>query len=157
MLVSSALVTLKVAEPYLAITLDLAAAEPGKAGSITGKVEHLRPFSGPCQVSLSGLPGGVTCGPVTLNPGQTEITFAAQVAADARTGKHSGLFCIAQVPENGTTIAHQTGMGGTLRIDTPPATPTPAGAKPPAETAKPGAEPPKKPLSRLEQLRQKNP
>lgn len=151
-LVSSALTPLKVAEPYIAITLDLAAAEPGKPAAIMGKVEHLRPFTGAAQVSLSGLPAGVTCGPIPLNPGQTEITFPLQIAADARTGKHSGLFCIASIPENGASIPHQTAMGGTLRIDPPPAQ---TAAKPAENPPKPAGDTPPKPLSRLEQLRQK--
>jgi hypothetical protein len=153
-LTSSALVPLKVAEPYVALTLDLAATEPGKAGAMLAKIENLRPFTGPAKVDLSGLPHGVTCPSQTFTAEQTEITFPLQIAADARTGKHSGLFCVVAVPENGATVMHQTAMGGTLRID-PPAKVEEKPADPPpvaATDAKPAAV---KPLSRLEQLRQK--
>jgi hypothetical protein len=153
-LTSSAPTPLKIAEPYVAITLDLAATEPAKPTSIMGKIEHFRPFTGSAKADLSGLPQGVATGPVMFTAGQTEITFPLQVAADARTGKHSGLFCVVAVPENNSTIFHQTGMGGTLRIDPPSKTPDPPAAKP--ATAAADAKPaPAKPLSRLEQLRQK--
>ena len=152
-LTASALTPLKIAEPYVALTLDLAAAEPGKPSAMLAKIENLRPFSGAAKAELSGLPHGVTCPPQNFTADQTEITFPLAIAADVRTGKHSGLFCVVGIPENGTTILHQTAMGGTLRID-PPATKgadQPASPPPPTAVAKPAVE---KPLSRLEQLRQ---
>ena len=152
-LASSALVPLQVAEPYVAMTLELAAGEIGKPSARTGKIEHLRPFDGQATVHVSGLPHGVTCPPQTLTVEQQEIHFPLQIANDTRAGKHSGLFCVVHVPANSSTILHQTGMGGTLRIDPP--------AKAPAEPAKPttakaptAPTPAAKPLSRLEQLRQ---
>ena len=155
-LTSTALVPLKIAEPYVSLTLDLAATEPGKAGAMLGKIETLRPFTGPAKVELTGLPHGVTCPPQNFNADQPEITFPLQIAADARTGKHSGLFCVVSVPENGANVLHQTAMGGTLRIDPPPKEPEkPAAAPAPvaANESKPAEV--AKPLSRLEQLRQK--
>jgi hypothetical protein len=154
-LTSSALVPLKVAEPYVSLTLDLAAAETGKPAAMLGKIENLRPFSGEAKVELTGLPHGVSCPPQTFTSDKTEITFPLQIAADARTGKHSGLFCVVHVPENGSTVLHQTAMGGTLRIDPPPKEPEkPAAAPQPTAVAE--AKPAEaKPLSRLEQLRQK--
>ena len=153
-LTSSALVPLKIAEPYVALTLDLAAAEPGKPGAMLGKIEILRPFSGPAKVELSGLPHGVSCAPQSFTSDQKEITFPLQIAADARPGKHSGLFCVASVPENGATVLHQTAMGGTLRIDPPAKEAEKTAAAPAATEAQPAAV---KPLSRLEQLRLKKP
>jgi hypothetical protein len=156
LLVSSALTPLRIAEPYVALTLDLAAAEVGKPGAMLGKIETLRPFTGAAQVTLTGLPHGVTCPPQSFTADQPEITFPLQIAADARTGKHSGLFCVVAVPENGATIPHQTAMGGALRIDAPvavaktPEKPAPA----PVAAAKTEQASAAKPLSRLEQLRQ---
>ena len=153
-LTSSALIPLKIAEPYVSLALDLAATEPGKPGAMLAKIENLRPFTGPAKVDLSGLPHGVTCPQQSFTAEQTEITFPLQIAADARTGKHSGLFCVVAVPENGASVIHQTAMGGTLRIDPPAKEPEkPAAAAPAASAvAAPAAA---KPLSRLEQLRQK--
>jgi hypothetical protein len=153
-LTSSALVPLKIAEPYVSLTLDLAATEAGKPAAMLAKIENLRPFTGAATVELSGLPAGVNGPPQSFTAGQTEITFPLQLAADARTGKHSGLFCVVAVPENGVPVIHQTAMGGTLRIDAPAMEPDKPAAPAPAATAetKPDVA---KPLSRLEQLRQK--
>ncbi|BCU78274.1 PPC domain-containing protein [Luteolibacter sp. LG18] len=159
-LVSSALVPLKVVEPYLTMTMDMAATEQGKAAPMTCKLEVQHPFNGDATAELLGLPGGVTTTPVTFNKDKTEIVFPLTVAGDAPVNKHGNLFCRVTVPENGTTILHQVGQGGTLRIDKPsqpvakatqPEKPPEPGA--PAAPAAPAA----KPLSRLEQLRQRTP
>ena len=149
-LTSSALTPLKIVEPYVALTLELAAAETGKPSAMLAKIEQLRPFTGSAKAELSGLPHGVSCPVLDFTSGQTEITFPLEIAADARTGKHGGLFCNVNVPQNGVMVLHQTATGGTLRIDPPAKAPD----KPAPATAggKPAAA---KPLSRLEQLRQK--
>lgn len=154
-LVSSALTPLKVAEPYVSLTLDLAAGEPGKPGAMLAKIENLRPFTGAAKVDLTGLPGGVTAPSQTFTADQKEVTFPLQIAADARAGKHSGLFCVVSVPENGASVLHQTAMGGTLRLDPPPAPEAGKPAAPPPPSVAGNAPAPPKPLSRLEQLRQK--
>lgn len=156
-LASSALMPLKVAEPYVSMTLDLAATEQGKATTMPAKIEVLHPFEGPATVELFGLPHGASCPPQTFTKDQTALNFPIAIAADATVGKHSAIFCRVLIPENGTTILHQTAMNSTLRIDTPSPAPVakadapPAPAKPADAQAK--AEP-AKPLSRLEQLRQ---
>ena len=149
-LVASALTPLKVAEPYISMTLDLAATEQSKATSMLAKIETLHPFQGPATVELTGLPYGATCPPLTFTSDQTELAFLIAVAADAKIGKHNGVFCRVIVPGNGGTILHQTAMGSTLRIDA--AAPVAKAEKPAASQAK---ENPAKPLSRLEQLRQR--
>jgi hypothetical protein len=154
-LVSTSLVTLRIAEPYLAMTLDLAATEQGKTTTMIAKLDHLVPFTGKAAAELLGLPHGTRTRPAEFVHGQAGIEFPIEVAADAAVGKHSALFCRVNIPENGLTILHQVGQGGTLRIDKPSAaTPPPAPAAPAAQAA--AAPPPaEKPLSRLEQLRQR--
>jgi hypothetical protein len=138
------------------MTLDLAATEQGKATAMLAKIETARPFTGPATVELLGLPHGATCPPLTFTQDQTELTFPIAVAADAKVGKHNGVFCRVLIPENGTTILHQTALGGTLRIDAPsPAAVAKAETQPaPEKPADPQAKT-EKPLSRLEQLRQR--
>jgi hypothetical protein len=97
----------------------------------------------------------VTAPSQTFTADQKEVTFPLQIAADARTGKHSGLFCVVSVPENGASVLHQTAMGGTLRLDPPPAPEAGKPAAPPPPPVAGNAPAPPKPLSRLEQLRQK--
>jgi hypothetical protein len=152
LLASSALTPLKIADPYVTLTLDLAAAQPGQSSAMLAKIETLRPFSGSARAELTGLPHGVTSQPQEFTADQPEITFPLQIAADARLGKHSGLSCSINVPENGAAVIHRSAPGGTLRIDPPAKEPE----KPAPQTAaKPDAKPAGKPLSRLEQLRQR--
>ena len=153
-LVSSALVPLEIAEPYLGMTIAMAATEPGRNTEMLCKIEHLKPFRGKASVTLHGLPHGVTAPSRELTADQPELVFPLAVTGEAHKGKHANIFSQVIVTENGHPIAHTVGSGGTLRINPP----TPAAKNdPPGETAK--KEPikktaPKKPLSRLEQLRQ---
>ena len=149
-LVSSALTPLVVAEPYVAMTLDIAATEQGKSVGLPGKIETLHPFEGNATAELVGLPHGATCPPQKFTRDQAELIFPVAIAADAKVGKHNGVFCRIRIPANGATMLHQTAMNSTLRIDAPSAAPVvkaeaPAGDAPKVE----------KPLSRLEQLRQR--
>lgn len=154
-LVSSGFATLKVAEPFLTMTYDLAATEQGKPIAFAGKIEKNQDFAGNATAELMGLPHGVKAAPVSFNKDQTEISFPLEVAADAAVGKHAAVFCRVTVPVGDGTVLHQTGKGSTLRIDKPVAPVAKADA--PAAAAKPAAPPAagEKPLSRLEQLRQK--
>ncbi len=147
-IVSSSLVPLRVSEPWLTASIDLAATEQGRHVSVLCKLDHLREFAGMARAELLGLPHGTKTQSVEFDNDTTQLTFPIEVAADAAVGKHGGLFLRIEVPENGHRVLHQTGHGGTLRIDKP--TPEVAGNKP-AET--PAAPPGEKPLSRLEQLR----
>lgn len=152
--VSSQFVPLVIAEPYLNFSLDLAAGQIGKPSALVAKIEHLRDFSGEATAELLSLPHGVTSQPVTFTKDQQEITFPLNIAADAKPGKTTSLLCKVLVSENGQMVIHQTGQGGTLRLDLPPKT----AEKPPAEKPKQeaaDAKPTEKPLSRLEQLRRK--
>ncbi|TAE77222.1 MAG: hypothetical protein EAZ84_04945 [Verrucomicrobia bacterium] len=154
-LVSTRLSTLRIAEPYLAMTLDLAATEQAKATTMIAKLDHLVPFSGSAKAELIGLPHGTRTQALAFSHGQAEIQFPIEVAADAAIGKHSALFCRVTVPENGHEILHQVGQGGTLRIDKPTTPPAP-NATPEAQPTSPAPpSPAEKPLSRLEQLRQR--
>ncbi len=156
-LVSSALVPLGIAEPYVAMTLDLAATEQGKNAAMLGKIEVTQPFDGAAKVELLGLPHGATASPVTFTKDQSELILPITIATDATVGKHNGVFCRVSVPSGGSDILHHTAAGSTLRIDSPaPAPVAKKNAEPaqPAETTSAKPEP-TKPLSRLEQLRQR--
>jgi len=154
-LVASSLTPFKVAEPYVTMTLDLAATEQGRPTTLLGKIEHRHTFDGSAIAVLVGLPHGATCAPQTFTKNQSEITFPVAIAADAKIGKHNGVFCRITIPENGATILHQTAMNSTLRIDAPTQVPA-AASKTNTPPAAPATNPDgQKPLSRLEQLRQR--
>lgn len=154
-LVSSALTPLRVAEPYLAMTLDLAATEQGLNTAMVAKLEVPHAFEGEATAELMGLPHGATCPPQKFTADKTELTFPVAIAADATVGKHNGVFCRVTVPENGASILHQTAHKSTLRIDAPPPAPVAKNESAEAAAPAPPPEPTAKPLSRLEQLRQR--
>ena len=158
-LVSSKLATLTVAEPFLTMSLEMAATEQNKATSIHGKLQIATPFEGNASAELLGLPHGVKAAVMSFDKSAKELSFALEVAADATIGKHQNLFCKILIPQNGRSIAHQCAKGGVLRIDAPsapaPAQPVVAAQAAPTPQAAPAPAPAEKPLSRLEQLRQK--
>ncbi len=155
-LVSTSLVPLRIAEPYLGMTIDMAATEQGKPTTMICKVAHTTAFTGNATAELLGLPHGAKTQPVSFPHGQAEVNFPIEIAADAAIGKHTALFCRVTVPENGQTILHQVGQGGTLRIDKPAENAPPPPAPVVVKTDNPAPSPPvEKPLSRLEQLRQR--
>lgn len=147
-LLSSNLIPITIKEPYLTAKIEMAATIPGKAVSIPCKVEHSIPFQGEAIVTLHGLPDGFTAQPVKITSATTETMIPVELSKEARTGNHGNLFCHIEVPENGHSIAHNTGHGGSLRVNDPPKN---------QGTAKNNSKkspPSNKPLSRLEQLRQ---
>ena len=158
-IVSSQFVPLTIAEPYVNFSLDLAAAQVGQPSAMLAKIEQLRDFEGNATAELLSLPHGVTSKPISFTKDQEEITFPLNISAEAKPGKSSGIFCKVLIPENGQQILHQTGQGGTLRIDAAPKKETPKPDAKPAEKPKQevadNKPAPAKPLSRLEQLRQK--
>ncbi|MDB6076297.1 MAG: putative subtilase-type serine protease precursor [Akkermansiaceae bacterium] len=153
-MVSTGLVKLKVVEPYLAMALDMAATEQGKPTVVLAKIDQHTEFQGDATAELMGLPHGAVAKPIVFNKTATEIQIPIEVAADATVGKHSSLFCKVTVPENGQGIIHSVGGMGTIRIDKPAEDAPPAAAQVAKVEAAPTA-PVEKPLSRLEQLRQK--
>ncbi|HVJ47074.1 MAG TPA: PPC domain-containing protein [Luteolibacter sp.] len=154
-LISSGFATLKIAEPMVTMTLDLAATEQGRPLSMVGKIEKQQDFEGNATVELIGLPAGVKAAPQPFNKDQTEVTFPVEVAADAAVGKYTSIFCKISVPLAGGSVLHQTAKNSTLRIDKPVAPVAKADGQPAAPAAAPA--PGEKPLSRLEQLRKKTP
>ena len=150
--VSSKFVTLKVAEPFVKMSLEMAATNPGKNTNLLAKIEQLQNFSGKARVILHALPHGVTTTEKNITRQSTNLTFPLAVSDEAKKGKHTNLFCQVIIMQNGHPIPHNVGQGGTLRIDPPP----PAQKKKTKAPKPEKKEAPKKPLSRLEQLRQSN-
>jgi len=148
-LVSSGFRKLEVAEPRVAATIDLGATRQGEDTVVVAQLEHLAEFKGEARAELIGLPHGTSTGSLRFRHGQPRLEFPLEVADDAATGKHSGLFLHLHLPHHGNEILHKTGRGGTLRIDKARQN------QPAANKGKPSRpdKKPEKPLSRLEQLR----
>lgn len=146
-------VDLNVSESFFKLALDKSAVEQGQTTQLLVKVEQLQDFAGNARLELGGLPPGATAEPVEFNKDTTEVTFTITAAKDARVGKHTSVVAVAKLPYDGDTVTHTMGPGE-LRIDAP--LPPKADAKPAANqtAAAPAKTETKKPLSRLEQLRQ---
>lgn len=148
--VASSLQKLTVTEPWLSMNLEMASSIPGQDTVFIAKVEHHEPIQGQAKVILHGLPHGVTSSAKHINAGTREVHFNLKLADDAAKGKHSAVFCQVLPMKNGHEVTHHTGHGGTLMINTPPS------KKSDSEDDKRAiASKPSKPLSRLEQLRQR--
>lgn len=150
MWVSSQLVDLTVAEPFVSGTIQMAATEQGKPTTLLCKLEPARAFEGKAGVTLLGLPPKVTATPREITAADREIIFDLTAAADAPAGQHGGLFCELTAIEGGQPVRHRFAFNGVLRIDAPK--PAVAAAPAPAAPA-PSAPATPKPLSRLDQLR----
>lgn len=156
-LAATALTPITVAPPYVGTKINMAAVEQGKPGEVICNLENLKPFEGTAKIQLVGLPAKTTTVEQEITKDTQEVRFPINTEGDSPKGQHKNLFCHIEIPEAGTTIPHNTGHGGVLRIDPPPPapkeTPEPAKEEPKAEVAE-AKEAPAKPLSRLEKLRQ---
>lgn len=153
--VSSQFSSLEVAEPFVRFSLAMAATNPGKDTQVVANIEQLEAFPGEARVILHALPHGVTSLEQKITATTPELTFPLSVNNEARKGKHANLFCQVIISKDGHPISHNVGHGGILRIDPPPPAPKkPAKQTPVVQKNEKQAAPTKKPLSRLEQLRQ---
>lgn len=159
-MVSSTLVPLAVVEPLLTASIEMASTIPGTNTSMLCKIDHNKPIKGKATITLHGLPHGVKAKPQQIDAKTKEVVFPLEIASDAAKGNHNAIFCQILPMQNGHAIPHNTGHGGALRINPPPTKKVvkkTSGKKDPSskKVAK-KKETPKKPLSRLEQLRQRN-
>lgn len=155
--VSTQLVDLTVAEPYVKGAIQMAATEQGKPAQVLCKLEQLRAFEGEAVVRLLGLPPKTETAEQTITSASEQVVFEVSTAADTPARQHKGLLCEVVVMQAGQPIVHRIAQGGVLRVDKPRPAPKPEAeaAKPAAQAKKPQAKPAApKPLSRLEQLRQ---
>jgi hypothetical protein len=151
--VSTQLMPLTVASPYVGMKIEMSSVEQGKETDVLCRLDQLKPFEGKAKVGLYGLPPNVVAEPAEkeITKDDKEVHFHVKVAANSPAGQHKSLFGQVIVTEHGEDMAHSVGAGGVLRIDPPPTAKKDGSASKPAET-KP-ADPARK-VSRLEQLRQ---
>jgi len=154
--VSSQLASLEIAPPFVTFAMERAAGEQGKETELFCKITVARPFEGPANVKLVGLPAKVTAPDLQITKDSKEAAFKLTLDKTSPPGQHNNVFCQVFVMHNGETVLHNVG-GTQLRIDVP--LPPQANAPPmpqpmPQPMAQPQpAKPPEKRLTRLEQLR----
>ena len=76
-----------VAEPFLNGSIDLATTEVGKNVTLLCELETLQPFDGQAQLTLGGLPHGVTAQPVSIKANDKSVKIPLKVPADVKPGK----------------------------------------------------------------------
>lgn len=152
--VSSQLITLDVAAPYVSMSMDRPAVEQGKETELLCKLTHTKPFTGTGKVHIVGLPHNVKAPVTDITKDTKEIVVKVTTQKDSPPGNHQGIFAQVYIPESGEQMLHQIG-GTVLRIDAPPPAKPAAAAAPVKVAAAPAPAPAKteKKLSRLEKLR----
>ena len=150
--VASDAIDLVTEPPHVSGNLDMTVVQQATEGDMFCNINTYRAFEGQATIRLVGLPQGVTTEEQQFTNGIAMVRFPLKVAKDAARGQHKNLFCHVEVPVSGGRVGQSIASGGILRVDAPAPAPkhqgTIAKAKPPASST------PKKPLSRLEQLRQ---
>ncbi len=152
-------VMLEIADKIFNFGFPNTSSELGGEASVLVDVEVTREFEGKCEVELVGIPAGVVCEKpkMEVTSDTEQIVFPVKIDAKARVGQHKTLVARATITSDKGVILQTQGTG-TLQIDKP----IPAAVAKPArkkETSTPAAKAApapvaKKPLSRLEQLRQ---
>ena len=111
-------IALKIAEPYLDLTLERAAIERGKSGEMVAKIAHRKPFEGEAEVMLGRLPFGVKQWKPfpKIKAGDETVTFKVEVTKDCLVEQYRDIYCEVAIPVEGQVIRQQTG-NGVLRVD----------------------------------------
>jgi len=115
-IVATPFAKLDVKEPYVAFTYPKAAVEIGQEVDYPIAVEVKTPFEGSAQVTLLGIPAGVTADPLEMTKDTKELTFHIKTTEKAPAGRHKTLLCQFSIVQDSEPIAHSIGTGE-LRID----------------------------------------
>jgi hypothetical protein len=118
MLVSSRLVTLRVAEPVVALTAEPIGVEQGQELKLVWQVAKPGEFSGAAKARLLGLPAKTEAAEVEFVADAKEVAFTVRAAAEAPVGQHKNVFCEFRVPQGEAWIVHAS-PPTTVRIDKP--------------------------------------
>jgi len=116
--VSSEIVEITVAEPFVELASQPESLRRGEKKPFAWTIQHKSPFEGQATVKLLGLPKGVRVVeplPVITRESK-ELAFEIEASDEALLGAVSGLSCELTVLAAGQEIRQRTGKG-TLRID----------------------------------------
>jgi hypothetical protein len=121
MRVSSRILKLVVAEPFVELSSQPESVRRGERKKMVWSVKHKTPFTGAAPVRLVGLPKGIELHePLpTITSGTTEIAFDIEATDDALIGTTAGITCEVAVTQAGQVIKQRSGRG-ILRADPRP-------------------------------------
>lgn len=115
--ISTGLVELEVAQPFVAGTLVRTFVDQGSEGSMTLKLENKQPFEGKAKVALVGLPQGVTANEMEVTKDDKEVKFTLKAEANAQVGQHKTVFASFTLEKDGEPMMSTIASGGILRVD----------------------------------------
>lgn len=109
---------LTVAEPHVEAKIGRTSIERGKTATVVCKLNHLQPFEGKAEATLTRLPRGVELvEPIReITSRDKEITFTLRATSEALVGNYQGVAMDLTVIENGQKVRQLSGYG-LLRID----------------------------------------
>ena len=116
--VSSAIVSLSVAEAFVELAAEPESVRRGERKKFVWTLQHKTPFEGEAIVKLLGVPKGVSViEPLpVITKESKEIAFEIEAHDDALLGSFGGISCEVTVKSGGQEI-HQRGGKAVLRID----------------------------------------
>jgi len=119
--VSSRIVRLSVAEPFVELATDPDSVRRGERKKLVWKVTHKTPFDGSAPVRLVGLPKGIDVHePLpTIRRDTREIAFEIEATDDALIGSTKDIACEVAVTQAGQEVRQRSGRG-VLRVDPRP-------------------------------------
>jgi hypothetical protein len=150
--VSSQLVDLTVAPPFLSGKVQMAAIEQDTTSQIVCELTQSVKFDGKAKLELLGLPANTTAEPREITTADTKVIFDVVAGKKAAPGQSNSMFVQATLQQDGEAVVQSLAKGGVIRIDPAKAAPTTK----PTQTAsaqKPAAPAAPKVLTRLEKLR----
>jgi hypothetical protein len=152
---SSPLGELEIAEPFVKVEIPRAGCDQGQTAQLVAKFEQLTSFEGEGTLTVLGLPPNVAVEPVKFTKETTELILNLPTTDASPVGQHKSLFCQLSIPVAGEQVISATGRTE-LQINKPaPVVAAAPAPTPPPAAATEAAPPAPKPLSRLEQLREK--
>ncbi|HEX4142945.1 MAG TPA: serine protease [Pirellulales bacterium] len=116
--VSTSMIDLEIAEPYIALKNQPAAIRRGQQAQVVWDVEHKKPLPGQAEAVLLGLPKGVTLvgPPPRLAADDRQLVFDLEADREVLLGQYKELSCEIVIHEAGQEIRQRTGKG-ILRVD----------------------------------------
>lgn len=115
--VASPPIDLEISDPYLNLTFDRAAIERQTETQLVASIDTIKPLPSEATATLIRLPTGIELvKPVTIRPGDKQVSFPIRATKDALLGQYKDIACQITIEEQGQEITQESG-NGVLRID----------------------------------------
>lgn len=116
--VSSQLIEIDVAEPYVELASQPVSVRRGGTATLAFEIQSKSPFEGQAPIRLLGLPKGVqVVGQIpTITKESTKVEFQVSATDEALLGPNTGIECEMVVRTNGQEIRQRAG-NASLRVD----------------------------------------